>query len=259
MTIRLIPKIDLKLVKLAFRSIISIFFIGFVFYANAQTKSVYIVTVDNLNVRSGPGTNYEVISKLEKGAEVIVVSTENSNWYEIDLGISETSYTSSKFLELDNEWIDHNHTSGSNPNCENINPKYDKKLDNFLRIKVGSNTDVVVKLMEINNYGKDVCTRIVFIRSADTYEIKNIPEGKYYLKIAYGKDWRQKNIDGKCHGKFMVGPIYEKGDKILDFNKIEKDEYYDIPSFELSLDVIYTYDYLNKFNAGEIDEDEFNE
>lgn len=156
--------------------------------------------------------------------------------------------------------------SGNSPACTNVYPKYDFNIDNELLVKVGWNTDVVVKLYNI----QDECIRIAYIKSGDNYSIKNIPEGKYYLKIAYGKDLRKFREEGRCKVKFLANPSYEKGEGILDFynkrlpNEVKGDYIYErwnIPSYELSLNVVYNTNIFehNEFKSDNISEDEFND
>jgi hypothetical protein len=161
-------------------------------------------------------------------------------------------------------WEKFNYSTGNTPNCFNFSPRYDYSLDNQLQVIVSANTDVVLKLI---NYNTGKCIRYVYIRSGTTFSIRNIPEGKYYTKIAYGRDWRQKVINGQCVGKFVHNALYKKGEDILDFNRvfegvIIEGEYeytnYSIPSFSLSLDVTATDFDTNKYNTNAISEDEFN-
>lgn len=224
--------------------------------AFCQEGEVFIVEANTLNVRSGPGTNYDIVHQLKQGQEIVITEVYNSTWYKIDLGFGD-AYVYSKLITNDPDWTSKYLSSGTDPNCDNITPRYDKEIDNYLEVTVGSNTDVVVKLMRMNNYGGEQCVRIVYIRSKDSYRIANIPEGKYYLKIAYGKDWRQKTVDGRCYGKFMRRPLYEKGKEILDYNLVRISNGYNIPLYELSLDVVET-DFKNSFRTNEISESEFN-
>jgi curved DNA-binding protein CbpA len=166
--------------------------------------------------------------------------------------------------DLYRDWDKINLMTGSRPDCFNFEPQYDYSLDNSLSIRVGSNTDVVIKLIEQES---NLCIRYVYIRSNSNFDIKNIPQGKYYLKIAYGFDWRQKVENGVCKGKFVKNAIYKRGEEILDFNKIYKGitndgeyEYtnYEIPSFSLSLDVISSAFDSNNFETNNISEEEFN-
>ena len=90
------------------------------------------------------------------------------------------------------------------------------------------------------------------------YNKSNIPEGQYYLKIAYGKDWLSKVENGQCIGKFIRNPMYEKGEEIMDFNIQNTIGGYSIPSFKLQLDVV-SNDISNSFSSQNISESEFNQ
>ena len=152
-----------------------------------------------------------------------------------------------------NGWEEKDINNGQLSSCYNFKPKKGK-INNFLEINVGSGTDVAIKLMNLET---DKCVRYVYINSGTLYKIKNIPEGQYYLKIAYGKNWLSKVVDGQCVGKFIRNPLYEKGEDILNYNLQYTSDGYQIPSFSLSLDVIST-DIDNSFNSSNISEDAFN-
>jgi|JI10StandDraft_1071094.scaffolds.fasta_scaffold17142_6 tetratricopeptide (TPR) repeat protein len=165
---------------------------------------------------------------------------------------------------VDDSWEAVSYSNGEAPECFNYSPRYDRELDNQLRVKVGGGTDVVIKLMQ---RGTDRCIRYVYITSRSTYAIRNIPEGLYYLKIAYGKRWVEKKEAGMCMGKFASSPLYEKGEDILDFNTRSTGttyengrqyENYEIPSFEIQLDVVTTGFSSNSLNTDGISEAEFN-
>ena len=194
---------------------------------NSETKQtlnneIYIVTAQSLNMRNGAGVQYSIIITLSEGDEVMLIEKTTKDWWKIMYKNYE-GYVSSQLLIKDqfNDWEKKNYQTGSTPDCENITPKYNYEIDNYLKINVGSNTDVVVKLIRIDNNG-DECIRIVYVRSGESYLIKNIPEGKYYLKIAYGKDYRSKIIDNQCNIKFIKNAQYEKGKDILDYYNIRK-------------------------------------
>jgi len=235
--------------------------------ASAQNSEQYLVNSKTLNMRSGAGKEHEVIATLSMGDAVALIEKYNNSWWYVDFGGAK-GYIFSSFLKKDpySGWEKKNYQSGVTPECENVTPQYDNKLDNYLRISVGTGTDVVVKLMKSGHYG-DECIRIVYVRSNDNYDIKNIPEGRYYLKIAYGKDYRQKVIENQCNVKFIKNALYEKGIEILDFNKIKKPnqrigndvyENWSVPSFELALDVIVTKE-GKTFKSNDISEAEFNQ
>ncbi|MCS7029640.1 MAG: hypothetical protein NZ519_12835 [Bacteroidia bacterium] len=117
--------------------------------------------------------------------------------------------------------------------CKKIKPIYDTTMHNYLRIKVGENTDAVVKLVEKT---KDKTIRMAYIRAGQQFDMINIPTGRYYVKIAYGKDWifTSKN---NCEGEFKTNAMYKQSKQVFDFKKIKTREGYQIANFELSLDM----------------------
>lgn len=65
-----------------------------------ETESVekrIMYTTADLNVRSGPGTSYEVISTLSKGTEITVIA-ENNGWAEIEYSQS-PAYVSLSYID----------------------------------------------------------------------------------------------------------------------------------------------------------------
>jgi tetratricopeptide (TPR) repeat protein len=144
--------------------------------------------------------------------------------------------------------------NGELSGCNEIKPKYNKGLDNKLLITVGSNASVAVKLINISN---EKCIRYVFINKNSTYSIRNIPEGRYYLKIAYGDDWSIMDGQSYCTGRFTKNTLFEKGEDILDYNLVYSGNGYQVPSFSLKLDVIITEDRMNSFNTDKINENDF--
>ena len=151
-------------------------------------------------------------------------------------------------------WEETEVNNGQLPSCYNFVPKK-SSINNYLEVHVGGGTDVAIKVMNLNT---DKCIRYVFINSGSTYKIRIIPEGTFYLKIAYGKDWFSKVENGQCVGKFLRNPMYEKGDDIMDFNLQHTSDGYNIPSFQLKLDVIAT-NTMNTFSSQNISENEFNQ
>ena len=226
-----------------------------------------MVASPSLNVRSGPGTNYGIVVTLRQGDEVTLIEKKQNEWWLIDYS-GRVGYVFSEYLTIDPiaGWEKREYVTGVTPECENVTPKYDYNIDNFLRVIVGSSTDVVIKLIQISSLG-DQCLRVAYIRSGDSYSIKNIPEGRFYLKIAFGNDYRQKVIDNHCYVKFMKDAHYEKGTDILDFYKVKQpderigNEMYEnwiIPSFELTLDLLSIDKLVDTFRSNTINEAEFN-
>jgi len=138
--------------------------------------------------------------------------------------------------------------------CNDFKPRYNKGFNNKLIITVGSNASVAVKLID---YSTDKCVRYVFINKSSTYSIKNIPEGRYYLKIAYGEDWRIMEGQSNCTGRFSRNTLFKKGSEILDYNLVNSANGYQVPSYSLKLDIIFTEDNMNTFSTEKINETDF--
>jgi hypothetical protein len=215
-----------------------------------------LVNAPKVNLRLEPNKNSELIGSLQPNDVVTVIEKLNNGWWYIDFDGTE-GYVLGKLLKKDPNagWDRKKYTSGETPDCENIIPEYDRSIPNYLKVDVGANTDVVIKLMKKQISGSDICIRIVFIRSDQTFKLENIPQGEYYLKIAYGKDWRQKIVDNQCFGKFMNNAHYEIGKQKLDFRLTSDNQ---IPSFELFLNITQVKSRVPTFNSNQISEAIFN-
>jgi uncharacterized protein YraI len=224
------------------------------------------VNVDFLNVRSGPGTDYTIVDKVYNSDKLDVIY-ESGQWSKVRLANGKTGFVYSAYLSNTNQnignsrntnpyenWISLNLRTGDAPPCSIVDAKYNFSIDNYLKVNVGSNTDVVIKIMRLVD---DECIRIAYIGSKNSFSMTNIPEGRYYLKIAYGKELKQDKNEEDCVIKFSKQALYEKGTDILDFNRERTYNGYSLPCFELSLDVISSSP-QNGFNSKTINEDEFN-
>jgi uncharacterized protein YgiM (DUF1202 family) len=222
----------------------------------------FFVTAIQLNLRSSPVNTSEIVTKLNKDSEVKLIRVADPEWWYVSFGYYK-GYVFCKYLKPDNtsNWPKVYISTGQTPPCENIDYKYDYSLNNYLKVNVQSKTDVVLKLMKKSNYGRDICIRMVYIRSQDSYYIRNIPEGIYYAKIAYGNDLRKKTDGRECKIKFNKNATYHKGKDILNYH-VEKEVignsiFTNVPSFELSLYVEESF-FSDKFHTNTISEDEFN-
>ncbi|MBS1744627.1 MAG: hypothetical protein JST21_00510 [Bacteroidetes bacterium] len=146
--------------------------------------------------------------------------------------------------------------NGNISDCSGISPKYDKNISTKLII-TAQLTDVAVKLYD---YETDRCIRYVFVNDGSTYAIKNIPEGKYYLKIAYGNDWEVKEGDPVCKGRFATHSSFKKDLSVYDFNKTYyNDGRVSVPYYTLKLYRTYTTNTYDDNSAGNsISESDFN-
>lgn len=224
----------------------------------AQDKEQYIVASPTLSMRSGESKEKSIVATLSKNDAVRILKANTNGWWQVDFNGTQ-GYVISQFLKKrSNEgWVSHQYQSGDTPECDNNSATYDINLDNHLKITVNSYSDVVLKLMKMDKSG-DICIRTVFIESGDFTLIRNIPEGKYYLKIAYGKDWREKKVGGTCVGRFVEDAQYELGKERLNYKVIQLKDRLDIPSYGLSLGMKSKPGVEATFNTNEISEAEFN-
>ncbi|WP_074408981.1 MULTISPECIES: SH3 domain-containing protein [Aquimarina] len=157
---------------------------------------------------------------------------------------SNTSSPKAASIEVSREdkyssWEKKTYKSGATPKSFNFKGKFDYKLDNYLKIKVGKNTEVVIKMYKMGKTkADDQLVRVTFINSNATQFIRNIPEGEYYLKIAYGKEWKETTENGKKFGTFTKNALYEHSKQILDFNTVKTSKGINVPSYNLALDLL---------------------
>lgn len=194
------------------------------------------------------------MDQLNKGDQVVIVS-EVGDWYEIKFN-KKTGYIQGPTLNQTEFWTKKIDKSASFANCENITPKYDYDLNNFLELQVGTNTDAVVKLMKVDG-SDEICYRIAHLLAGSVFKIRNIPQGKFYLKIAYGSKWKQGVINGICYGKFTMNPVYERGSEVFDFSVVKTEKGYQVPSYSVSVDILLSEEETSD-QSNKISEEEFN-
>lgn len=155
---------------------------------------------------------------------------------------------------LNEGWEEKQIKTGLLPDCYNFKP-IKSSINNYLDISVGRGTDVVIKLMNENT---NECIRYVYINQGTSYKIKNIPEGVYRLRVAYGKNWMSKVENRKCIGKFLRDQYYKIGSQTFDFRSKRIDNNsISYPCWSLELDAA-SVDSLHRYNTRNISEDEFN-
>ncbi|MGN0293346.1 MAG: SH3 domain-containing protein [Lachnospiraceae bacterium] len=80
-------------------------FCGFSGYSRAATSKGVVTTHGaRLNVRTGPSTDYRVITSLSNGTTVTVTGSSGS-WYRISYGSGKSGYVYSKYLKLEGDNI----------------------------------------------------------------------------------------------------------------------------------------------------------
>lgn len=131
-----------------------------------------------------------------------------------------------------------------------IKNKYGQQ-DNYFDIQIGYGCDVAVKIVDAVT---DKCIRYVFVHENSTENIQMIPQGKYYLKLAYGKDWMEyDNGDGTLSGKFTSNVSYDRSVYVFDFGKKNSSNKF---SYILKINVVNSK-LQNNFETVEITEDDF--
>ena len=142
------------------------------------------VTATTLNIRSGPGLNYKVVSQLKKGNTVNIVATK-SGWYKVTSGLKNgwvySKYISKLPLIVEKTAIDQMKTVGNS-----------KQL-----ILVTANNETTRKVTietyeKINNNWKKLHTYFGVIGKNGMTSNKRegdykTPEGKYTITTAFGR------------------------------------------------------------------------
>lgn len=139
---------------------------------------------------------------------------------------------------------------GELPKEYGIKSKFGQQ-DNYFDIEIGNGCDVAVKIVDAST---DKCIRYVLVPENTSINIQMIPQGKYYLKLAYGKDWMEyANDDGTITGKFTKNVSYDKSVDVFDFGKKNSSN---IVSYVLHINVVNSQ-LRNNFGTVEITEDDF--
>lgn len=142
--------------------------------------------------------------------------------------------------------------SGDLPKEYGVKSKYGRQ-DNYFDIEIGKGCDVAIKIIDA---ATDKCIRYVFVPENSLANIQMIPQGKYYLKLAYGKDWMElDNGDGTISAKFTSNVTYDKSTDIFDFGKKNSSS---VVNYFLQINVAES-ELQNSFGTVEITESEFME
>ena len=98
---------------------------------------------------------------------------------------------------------------------------YDKKFHNSVNIKNGQKSDVIVCLTQYFKPFRVI--RNEYIRAGESFEMKNIPDGKYYIKSFYGTAWNPDTVVfGSIKGFFDNNSGFSKSDKLSDLIELEQ-------------------------------------
>lgn len=67
-----------------------------------NTPGTIVNAGSGLNIRSGPGSSYEVVASAANGAAITVLEDSGNGWYKIDYGGGKTGYVASGFVSVGN-------------------------------------------------------------------------------------------------------------------------------------------------------------
>ena len=123
--------------------------------------------------------------------------------------------------------------------------------DNYFDITIGEGCSVAIKIMDVTS-GK--CIRYVYVPENETVTVTEIPQGQYFLKLAYGKDWMIHNADSVTYGKFTRRAFYEKSANSYNFGEKNTG---DFVNYSLKINVVDETS-ENNFTTVPISEREFN-
>lgn len=122
--------------------------------------------------------------------------------------------------------------------------------DNYFDIRIGDGFSVAIKIVDA---ASEKCIRYVYVPEGESITVSQIPQGRYYLKLAYGKDWMELSDGVTVKGKFTRSPFYEKSASNYDFGKKNSQSFV---NYSLELNVI-DGDAENNFETITISEEEF--
>ena len=58
----------------------------------------YYINGTGVRIRKGPGTNYDIIKELDYNTELMILSTSNTDWYQVQLNDGTKGYVSSEYI-----------------------------------------------------------------------------------------------------------------------------------------------------------------
>lgn len=128
---------------------------------------------------------------------------------------------------------------------------YNQKYNNWIKFENGDTYDAVVCLVNVTN---ERTIRNEYIQAGSTFKMTSIPNGTYYIKIFYGKDWNpnKKMKNGKIKGGFETNFHFSKSDNYDDWLKL-RDNGYRYSTYTVTL---YSF-YNGNMTQQNINENEF--
>ena len=144
--------------------------------AAAQSESVYVkITADALNVRTGPGTDYEVAGELASGKVVKVLGTQDG-WYQLKQGYISAEYTAPATAE------------------EALEQLYIRVLEGPLNIRSGPGTGY----SKAGSLAKGRCVKVVSVQNG-WYQLE-----QGYVSAAYVEETDYTPVAASSRGQELA-------------------------------------------------------
>ena len=190
-----------------------------------------------------------IIALFVLGVSTLVCGCNNNS--RSDQTQQDSTLSSAQRSLLEEGWyVPKTTPSGELPREYGVKNKYGQQ-DNYFDIEIGNGCDVAIKIVDA---ATDKCIRYVFVPENSSANIQMIPQGKYYLKLAYGKDWMEyDNGDGTITGKFTSNVTYDRSVDVFDFGKKNSSN---VVNYLLQINIMDSQ-LQNSFGTIEISEAEF--
>ncbi|MCK4994235.1 MAG: SH3 domain-containing protein [Candidatus Omnitrophica bacterium] len=94
--------IDLILISLIFGLIVSSSGSWCIAQVTDENSYSGIIIADSVNLRSGPGVNFEILRKINKGNSVLVLGTVNNEWVKLSLPRNSNAFIHKDFVQVEN-------------------------------------------------------------------------------------------------------------------------------------------------------------
>ena len=126
------------------------------------------------------------------------------------------------------------------PICANDDPaRYNYDINNYFKLQIGNSADAIIDLISLETLES---VRTLYIPKSTEYMTRNIPEGKYFVKVIYGEGYQETTTNGVCKLSFQNERMIEKGEDELDFNTVKNHQGLNVPSYSMTLDIADEYD-----------------
>lgn len=147
-------------------------------------NKIGIVNARTLNLRSGAGTNYSVISRLKRDESVNIIE-ESNGWYKVKTSSGQIGWSSSKYISLKNT-NQNNEQDISNNTQENVNNVNSDENKNEINDII--NKDGIVTSASLNvRSGIGTSNPIIDkLKKGDTIKVIESKNGWYKIKMTNG-------------------------------------------------------------------------